>query len=37
MNITEFEGNWNEQKGKLRQKFAVLLLLRFNHLIKPKK
>jgi uncharacterized protein YjbJ (UPF0337 family) len=24
MNITELEGNWNEQKGKLKQKFAVL-------------
>lgn len=24
MNITEIEGNWNEQKGKLKQKFANL-------------
>jgi uncharacterized protein YjbJ (UPF0337 family) len=24
MNITEVKGNWNEQKGKLKQKFAVL-------------
>ncbi|MBK6861886.1 MAG: CsbD family protein [Saprospiraceae bacterium] len=24
MNITEFEGNWNEQKGKLKQKYATL-------------
>jgi uncharacterized protein YjbJ (UPF0337 family) len=24
MNKTELEGNWNEQKGKLKQKFAVL-------------
>ena len=24
MNKTEFKGNWNEQKGKLKQKFAVL-------------
>jgi uncharacterized protein YjbJ (UPF0337 family) len=24
MNTTELEGNWNEQKGKLKQKFAVL-------------
>jgi uncharacterized protein YjbJ (UPF0337 family) len=24
MNTTEFKGNWNEQKAKLRQKFAVL-------------
>ena len=24
MNSTEMEGNWNEQKGKLKQKFAVL-------------
>jgi uncharacterized protein YjbJ (UPF0337 family) len=24
MNKTEIEGNWNEQKGKLKQKFAVL-------------
>lgn len=23
-NITEFKGNWNEQKGKLKQKFAIL-------------
>lgn len=23
-NITELKGNWNEQKGKLKQKFAVL-------------
>ena len=23
-NITELRGNWNEQKGKLKQKFAVL-------------
>ena len=24
MNKTELEGNWNEKKGKLKQKFAVL-------------
>ena len=24
MNTTELEGKWNEQKGKLKQKFAVL-------------
>lgn len=24
MNTTEVEGNWNEIKGKLKQKFAVL-------------
>ncbi|MFH1000638.1 MAG: CsbD family protein [Bacteroidota bacterium] len=24
MNKTEVKGNWNEQKGKLKQKFAVL-------------
>ena len=24
MNITEIKGNWNEQKGKLKQKFAIL-------------
>ena len=24
MNNTELKGNWNEQKGKLKQKFAVL-------------
>jgi len=23
-NIIELKGNWNEQKGKLKQKFAVL-------------
>ena len=23
-NITEIKGNWNEQKGKLKQKFALL-------------
>ena len=23
-NITELKGNWNEQKGKLKQKFAAL-------------
>jgi uncharacterized protein YjbJ (UPF0337 family) len=23
-NITELKGNWNEQKGKLKQKFALL-------------
>ena len=23
MNTTEIKGNWNEQKGKLKQKFAV--------------
>jgi len=23
-NITEFNGNWNEIKGKLKQKFAIL-------------
>ena len=25
MNTTELKGNWNEQKGKLKKKFAVLL------------
>ena len=24
MSSTELNGNWNEQKGKLKQKFAVL-------------
>lgn len=24
MNTTEFMGNWEEQKGKLKQKFAAL-------------
>jgi len=24
MNTTEVKGNWNEQKGKLKQKFAVI-------------
>ena len=24
MNTTELTGNWNEQKGKLKQKFATL-------------
>ena len=24
MNTTETKGNWNEQKGKLKQKFAIL-------------
>jgi len=24
MNTTEEKGNWNEQKGKLKQKFAML-------------
>jgi uncharacterized protein YjbJ (UPF0337 family) len=24
MNTTELSGNWNEQKGKLKQKFAAL-------------
>lgn len=24
MNTTELKGNWNEQKGKLLQKFAML-------------
>ncbi|MBK7302779.1 MAG: CsbD family protein [Saprospiraceae bacterium] len=24
MNSTEMKGNWNEQKGKLKQKFAEL-------------
>jgi uncharacterized protein YjbJ (UPF0337 family) len=23
-NLTELQGNWNEQKGKLKQKFAML-------------
>lgn len=23
-NTTEFKGNWNEMKGKLKQKFALL-------------
>jgi uncharacterized protein YjbJ (UPF0337 family) len=25
MNTTEVKGSWNEQKGKLKQKFAILL------------
>jgi uncharacterized protein YjbJ (UPF0337 family) len=24
MNITEIKGNWNEKKGKLMQKYAIL-------------
>ena len=24
MNISEIKGNWNEQKGKLKMKFAML-------------
>ena len=24
MNTTELKGNWEEQKGKLKQKFAIL-------------
>jgi uncharacterized protein YjbJ (UPF0337 family) len=24
MNTTEFKGNWNQTKGKLKQKFAIL-------------
>ena len=24
MNTTEVKGNWNEQKGRLKQKFAIL-------------
>jgi len=24
MNTTEMQGNWNETKGKLKQKFAIL-------------
>ncbi len=24
MNTTEINGNWNSQKGKLKQKFAIL-------------
>jgi uncharacterized protein YjbJ (UPF0337 family) len=24
MNTTELKGDWNEQKGKLKQKFAIL-------------
>ena len=24
MNTTELSGNWNEQKGKLKQQFAIL-------------
>ncbi|MCX6248253.1 MAG: CsbD family protein [Bacteroidetes bacterium] len=24
MNTTELKGNWNEQKGKLKKKFAIL-------------
>jgi uncharacterized protein YjbJ (UPF0337 family) len=23
-NVTELKGNWNEKKGKLKQKFAIL-------------
>ena len=25
LNTTQATGNWNEQKGKLKQKFAILL------------
>ena len=25
MNTTELKGNWDEQKGKLKQKFATLI------------
>jgi len=25
MNTVELNGNWNEQKGKLKQKFAILM------------
>jgi uncharacterized protein YjbJ (UPF0337 family) len=25
MNTTEAKGNWDEQKGKLKQKFAILM------------
>jgi uncharacterized protein YjbJ (UPF0337 family) len=25
MDTTEIKGNWNEQKGKLKQKFATLI------------
>jgi len=25
MNTTQLNGNWNEQKGKLKQKFALLM------------
>jgi len=25
MNATEIPGSWNEQKGKLKEKFAILL------------
>lgn len=24
MNTTEFKGNWEQQKGRLKQKFAIL-------------
>ncbi|MFZ4464818.1 MAG: CsbD family protein [Bacteroidales bacterium] len=24
MNTTELKGNWNEQKGRLKQRFAIL-------------
>ena len=24
INLTELKGNWNESKGKLKQKFAIL-------------
>ena len=24
MNTTELKGNWNDQKGRLKQKFAIL-------------
>ena len=24
MNLTELKGNWNETKGKLKQKYAIL-------------
>jgi uncharacterized protein YjbJ (UPF0337 family) len=24
MNTTEVKGNWNEQKGKLKQRFAII-------------
>jgi hypothetical protein len=29
MNSTEVNGNWNDQKGKLKQKFAVLITMIF--------
>ena len=35
-NVTELKGNWNEKKGKLKQKFAILTEQKFNPVIKVK-